>query len=295
MFIEALDIMKIYTDERKDIKLAALRGIELMVKEGSLVAIIGPSGAGKSTLMNLFGAIDTVSSGYLKIGDHVLSRSSIPEQELVDFRRNMVGFLWQLPERNLLPGLTAEQQIEFPMITSGYPRELRKKRVNELLSAIGLKDRATHKPGQLSGGEAQRVGLAVALANDPPLILADEPTGELDTLNSLKIIDYFKELNELFGKTMVVVTHDHRFENMTKAAYRIRDGQISGFHRAIGDIKPDSWLQPQREELSFVDQYNNVRLPDELRKKANIGKHVRVKLNDDDEEHPYLEIHGVND
>jgi ABC-type lipoprotein export system ATPase subunit len=294
MFIEALDIMKIFTSEQRKSKIAALRGIELRIKEGSLVAIIGSSGAGKSTLLNLMGGLDQVSSGHLRVGDTVLSDITISRQELNQYRRSKVGFIWQLPENNLIYRLTAEQQVEMPMKIKGVlSRERRKERVKELLKVLGVNHRAKHRPNQLSGGEMQRVGIAIALANDPDLLLADEPTGELDTKNTLMIIDYFKDLSDNYGKTTIVVTHDHRFENMTKTTFKIKDGQIDELYHSIGLITKDSWKKPKREKYAYVDQFGSVKIPDEIRQKVGIKESVQIRINDEDIENQYVELHPI--
>ncbi len=292
-FIEAEDIIKIYSDNRTDVRIGALRSVELRIKKGTLVSIIGPSGAGKSTLLRLIGGLDTVSSGHLKVGDTLLSSPNISTGELTVYKKT-IGFLWQFPDKNLLPKLTAEEQIEFPMHPYGYSRECRKRRVLELLTAVGLKDRATHQPSQLSGGEAQRLGIAIALANNPSLVLMDEPTGELDTKNTLMIINYLKELNEQFGTTMIVVTHDHRFARMTPLTYTIKNGQISAVDRIIEETH-SSEDRLEREILSYVDKYGNVRIPDDLRQELGIHQLVRFTINRDDPKRPRLEIHPVND
>ena len=149
-------------------------------------------------------------------------------------------------------------------------------RAKQLLEDVGLERRANHKPSQLSGGGAQRTGIAVALANDPEIVLADEPTGELDSVTTLKIIDYFKLLNKNLGKTFFVVTHDHRFANMTKKAMRIIDGRIVGLHRAIDPAKSLSL----REEVIYVDDHGNLRLPDEIRRQAGIKNHIQIEMRD---------------
>ena len=269
-FIELRDVVKIYEKKSTGQKVLALRGIELMINQGELVAIIGPSGAGKSTLLKLIGGIDQPSSGIIRVGD--LEIQQLPPWELTSFRRSTVGFLWQLPEENLMPELSALENVEFPMLFTSMSREQRIKRARELLARVGLAARETHHLGQLSGGEAQRVGLAVALANDPEVVLCDEPTGELDSLTTMEIIEFFKEMNQEFGTTMIVVTHDMRFEKETDRAYRILDGMISGMRKA-------SKKQPGvREELTVVDSYGNLRLPRVVIDSLKIKRHARIRL-----------------
>ncbi len=269
-FIELRDVVKIYEKKAIGQKILALRGIELMVDRGEFVAIIGPSGAGKSTLLKLIGGIDQPSSGIVRVAGLEIQR--LPPWKLTDFRRSTVGFLWQLPEENLMPELSALENVEFPMLFTSMSREQRIKRARELLARVGLAARETHHLGQLSGGEAQRVGLAVALANDPEVVLCDEPTGELDSLTTMEIIEFFKEMNEEFGKTMIVVTHDMRFEKQTDRAYRILDGMISGMRKTSKE-KPGV-----REELTVVDSYGNLRLPRGVIDSLKIKRHAKIRL-----------------
>lgn len=272
-FLECNDLIKLYTDEQSKIQVPALRGVELTANEGDLVSIIGPSGSGKSTLINLIGGIDKPSSGEIILDGNLITK--FKERELTKYRRNRIGFLYQLPERNLIWNLSAIKNVIVPMRLSGrWSHGTQKKRASDLLKDVGLEQRKNHKPHQLSGGEAQRVGIAVALANDPDIVLADEPTGELDSVTTLKIIEYFKQLNKTLGKTFIVVTHDHRFANMTTKAMRIMDGRIIGLHRAIDPRKSFS----DREEVIFVDDHGNLRIPTNIRKEAGIKNHVQLKM-----------------
>lgn len=274
-FLECQDLIKLYVDKQSKIQVPALRGIELTANEGDLIAIIGPSGSGKSTLVNLIGGIDHPSSGDIILGDSIITKMTT--RELTKYRRHRVGFLYQLPERNLVWNLTALKNVMLPMKLAGLLTQgEQKKRAQLLLEDVGLERRANHKPHQLSGGEAQRAGIAVALANDPEIVLADEPTGELDSVTTFKIIDYFKSLNKSLGKTFIVVTHDHRFANMTNKALRILDGRIVGLHRAID---PTTSLSV-REEVIFVDDHGNLRLPDKIRSEAGIKNHIQIEMRD---------------
>ncbi|MFX1282063.1 MAG: ABC transporter ATP-binding protein [Promethearchaeota archaeon] len=274
-FLECQDLIKLYVDEQSKIQVPALRGIELSANEGDLIAIIGPSGSGKSTLVNLIGGIDRPSSGDIILGDSIITKMTT--RQLTKYRRHRVGFLYQLPERNLIWNLSALKNVMLPMKLAGlltYGEQ--KKRAHLLLKDVGLEGRTNHKPSQLSGGEAQRAGIAVALANDPDIVLADEPTGELDSVTTFKIIDYFKSLNENLGKTFIVVTHDNRFANMTDKALRILDGRIVGLHRAIDPTKSLA----TREEVIFVDDHGNLRLPDVIRRQAGIKNHIQIEMRD---------------
>ncbi|KPK88132.1 MAG: hypothetical protein AMS27_00345 [Bacteroides sp. SM23_62_1] len=272
-FLECQDLIKLYIEEQSKIQVPALRGIELAVNEGDLIAIIGPSGSGKSTLVNLIGGIDRPSSGEIILGEDIVTKMN--SRQLTQYRRKRVGFLYQLPERNLIWNLTALKNVMLPMKLSGsWTYSEQKQRAMQLLEDVGLDRRIHHKPPQLSGGEAQRAGIAVALANDPDIVLADEPTGELDSVTTMKIIDYFKSLNKSLGKTFIVVTHDYRFANMTKKAMRILDGRIVGLHRAID---PTTSLAA-REEVIYVDDHGNLRLPDEIRQQAGIKNHIQIEM-----------------
>jgi len=213
------------------------------------------------------------STGTVVVDGHPLH--ALTGDQLNQFRRHSVGFLWQLPERNLLPKLSAFENVMFAMEVANYGREERVKRAHELLSQVGLSDRKDHTMGKLSGGEAQRAGLAVALANNPRLLLADEPTGELDSETTMEIISYLQELNADNGTTIVVVTHDNRFERMTRQSYNILDGNIAGMRRSLSKADTTDWTKAEREEVGVVNQFGNVRIPAHLRQKYNIGHYVK--------------------
>ncbi len=272
-FLECNDVIKLYIEQQKKLQIPALRGIELVVNEGELVAIIGPSGSGKTTLLNIIGGIDRPSTGDIIVGDDVITKMT--DRELTLYRRHKVGFLYQLPERNLIWNLTAVKNTMLPMKLAGrWSHEQQKQRARQLLTDVGLERRLNHRPFQLSGGEAQRMGIAIALANDPTVVLADEPTGELDSVTTFKIIDYFKLLNKQYGKTFIVVTHDNRFAKMTDKALRILDGKIVGLHRAVDPIEPDS----EREEVIFVDEQGTLRIPEAVLRQGGIQNHVKIKI-----------------
>lgn len=271
--LTATNLVKIYDDPATESGILALRGIEFSATAGSLVSIIGPSGAGKSTLLNIFGGMIKPSAGQVYVGDlplHELTREVRDE-----YHRKIAGFLWQLPEKNLLPALSVEENIEFAQRIAGYPRKRRNDQIAMLLQSVGLTARKNYRLGQLSGGEAQRAGLAVALANEPKILFADEPTGELDSETTFEIIGFLQDLNKDLGTTMIVVTHDNRFERLTNQSYRILDGQISGVRRAMHKITDTNWKSTQREELAYVDRLGNVQIPDDIRIRHHIEKYVR--------------------
>ena len=217
--IDMRGIRKVYSMGK--VELEALRGIDLQIGQNEFISIMGPSGSGKSTLMNLMGCLDTPTSGeYFLEGQKVESLSS---NELAEVRNKKVGFVFQ--NFNLLPYATAFENVEVPLIFGGVPTKERKKRAMELLERVGLGERADHRPPELSGGEMQRVAIARALANRPRIILADEPTGNLDTGSGKEIINLFEELGKQ-GHTVVVITHDHGIAERTPRIIKLRDGMI---------------------------------------------------------------------
>ncbi len=216
------DLVKVYRIGSLEVQ--ALRGLSMKVEEGEMISIIGPSGSGKTTLLNILGGLDRATAGYVKAFD--LEVTSLTPEELVEYRRAKVGHIFQT--MNLIPTLTAAENIELPMIALGVPRSKRLRRVEELIDIVGLRERMNHKPGELSGGEQQRVAIAAALANDPPLILADEPTGELDTSTARMVVDYLSRVNREFGKTIIMVTHDPSVARAAGRILRIQDGAIRG-------------------------------------------------------------------
>ncbi len=217
--IDMRKIWKVYSTGRVEVE--ALRGIDLVIGENEFVSVMGPSGSGKSTLMNLMGCLDTPSSGeYFLEGEKV---ESLSPNELAEIRNKKVGFVFQ--NFNLLPYATAFENVEVPLIFGGVASRKRRKRAMEFLDKVGLADRADHKPGELSGGELQRVAIARALVNQPRLILADEPTGNLDTGSGQEIINLFEELGRQ-GHTVVVITHDHSIAERTHRIIKLRDGMI---------------------------------------------------------------------
>ena len=218
MLIELRDVHKVY--RMGDVSVHALRGIDLEIEEGELTAIMGPSGSGKSTLMNLLGCLDRPTSGrYLLAGTDV---SRLNDNQLADIRNKRIGFVFQ--SYNLLPRTTALANVEIPLVYSGASR--RRERAVAALEMVGLADRMHHKPNELSGGQQQRVAIARALINEPRIILADEPTGNLDTKTGLEIIAIFQRLNVEQGITVLFVTHEPDIAAFTRRIVRLRDGEI---------------------------------------------------------------------
>ncbi len=200
----------------------ALRGVSLEIVSGEFVAIVGSSGSGKSTLLHILGALDQPTSGRVYLGGDDLS--SLSEDELAEIRAKKIGFVFQF--HNLIPTLTALENLELPMVFAGVKADERRKRAERLLREVGLGDRLEHTPLQLSGGQQQRVAIARALANEPDVILADEPTGELDSDNSRKIMETLIRLREKSGVTLLVVTHDPEVAAHADRVLKMRDGRI---------------------------------------------------------------------
>jgi putative ABC transport system ATP-binding protein len=220
MAIVVKDLNKIFSIGSTEIH--AIRGLNLTVKEGEMIALVGPSGSGKTTLLNIIGGLDKATAGSVNVlGMEITSNE--PE-DLVDYRRKTVGHIFQT--LNLIPTLTAAENVELPMVALGASRDEKASRVKELIEVVGLGDRMNHKPTELSGGEQQRVAIAAALANDPPMILADEPTGELDTVTAKIIVDYLREVNKELGKTIIMVSHDPNAARAADRILNIRDGVI---------------------------------------------------------------------
>jgi putative ABC transport system ATP-binding protein len=213
-------LTKVYDMGR--VKVEALKGIDLEIRNGEMVAISGPSGSGKSTLMNLIGCLDTATSGSYHLRGEAVS--GLSREELAGIRNRRVGFIFQ--SFNLLPQISAYENVEMPLLFGGMSRNKRRARVLELMERVGLSDRVEHKPTELSGGEMQRVAIARALAMDPDIILADEPTGNLDTTSGSDIMNLFQELWEQ-GHTILVITHDPALARRAPRQVEIRDGLIT--------------------------------------------------------------------
>ena len=234
------------------IEVQALRGLNMDVNAGEFIAIIGPSGSGKTTLLNVLGGLDAATAGTVRVGN--VDLTSMSPTQLVDYRRETVGHIFQT--LNLISTLTATENIELPMIAHGVSRGKRKERVQELLGIVGLTDRANHKPEELSGGEQQRIAMAAALANDAPIVLADEPTGELDTVNAKIVVDYLLKINRELDKTVIMVTHDPSVARRTDRILRIEDGVIKmalAPTEMIGEEKAVSYVDQLRARLGEID------------------------------------------
>ncbi len=279
--IQAEGLVKIY--KTKETEVLALQGLDLTVEEGELTALIGNSGSGKSTFLNMIGGLDRPSAGSLVVGGKNLF--TMTEKELVLYKRDTVGFVWQNNARNLLPYLSALENIMLPMYLSSAKKK--KARALELLDMVGLSHKKHSRLNTLSGGEQQRIAIAIALANSPKLLLADEPTGSVDPKTANYIFDVFTELNKQ-GQTILIVTHDVALSKKVKRVVAIRDGKISSerilkesYADRIKEVSIDWRLEDTQEEYAIVDKAGRVQIPRELLNTLALGDNkVKLELQD---------------
>lgn len=274
LYIECRDLFKLY--KRAELEVVALRGLDLDVETGELIAIIGASGSGKSTLMNVLAGLDRPSAGQVRVGSRDLL--DISDSELVMYRRLDVGFVWQATARNLVPYLNVIDNIELPMAMAGTSTSDRHSWSGELLSSLGLGDKAKRLPYQLSGGEQQRVAIAVALANRPALLLADEPTGELDTQTASEVFEMLRVLNRTYHVTVVMVTHYPGVTHFVDRVVNIRDGRISSESYSSPTFQRDG--DRVEEEYLVVDRAGRIQLPQELSDQFRLGGLAKASLED---------------
>ena len=279
------NLVKIY--KLNDIEVVALQGLDLKVDQGEVMSLVGSSGSGKTTLLNVLGGLDRPSAGKVLVaGNDLLKATNIA---LNHYRRRYVGFVWQQKARNLIPYLNAEQNIELPMIMSGVGRRARRAWARELVEAVGLGTRRGHRLAQLSGGEQQRVAIAVALSNRPTLLLADEPTGELDSATAATIFEIFHSLNRIYGLTVVIVSHDPQIARYVGRVVAIRDGKTSSETiRRSRDPRAEDQGEAGNgheqgdgehtfEELVMLDSAGRLQVPKEVRERYGIGDRVQME------------------
>src|SRR6187200_666421 len=220
-----------------DTGVVALGGVDIDIARGEFLAVVGPSGAGKSTILNLVGGLDRASAGEVEVDGRDLGRLS--DDELTTFRATRVGFVWQGTARNLVPYLSVRENVRLPAAVHHDVASARRRDADELLALVGLAERARHMPGQLSGGEQQRVAIAVAFANTPQILLADEPTAELDSESAARVLEAFRAVNQEFGTTIVMVTHDLAAARAASRRIRVRDGRVLHEGLAVDAIGED--------------------------------------------------------
>ena len=274
LYIDCRDLFKIY--KRADLEVVALRGLDLSVESGELIAVIGASGSGKSTLLNILAGLDRPSAGQVLVGTRDLL--DVSDSDLVMYRRSEVGFVWQATARNLLPYLAVSDNIELPMALTGQPSKARRAWSEELLESLGMADKAKRFPYQLSGGEQQRAAIAVGLANKPPLLLADEPTGELDTENADAIFEMIRGLNRSYGVTVVTVTHYAGVSQFVDRVVHIRDGRIGSETFSRPDYRRDGGTV--EEEYVVVDAVGRLQLPHDLAERFRRDGLAKIQSDD---------------
>jgi ABC-type lipoprotein export system ATPase subunit len=271
------NLVRIYQVER--IEVQALQGLDLLIRRGELVAVVGASGSGKSTLLNILSGLDVPTAGRARVSEWDLLRMSAADR--LRYRRGVVGFVWQQAGRNLLPYLTATENVVLPLAFAGAGRRARRARAAELLDLLGLGHCADRRPGQLSGGEQQRTAIAVALANAPQVLFADEPTGELDTATAGDVFAAMSRANAELGVTVVVVTHDPTVADRVQRTIAIRDGRTSSetLRRRETDEHGQESLVAQ--EYAVLDRAGRLQLPRDYIEQLELADRVRLALETD--------------
>lgn len=278
-------LVKIY--KTKDIEVLALQGLDLTIEKGELMAIIGNSGSGKSTFLNMIGGLDKPSAGKLIVDGKDLFK--LGEKELVEYKRNTVGFVWQNNARNMMPYLTALQNVQMPMLF-GDAKD-KKERALKLLELVGMDHKKNNKLNQLSGGEQQRIAIAIALANNPKILLADEPTGSVDVSTGEFILDVFRKLNEEWGLTIIIVTHDRLLSKKVNRVVSIRDGKTSSERimkksyieqmKELGSLSTDILHEETQQEYAVLDRAGRLQIPHEILQQAGIsGNKLLIEYKD---------------
>jgi len=293
--IECESLVKIY--KTKDLEVLALQGLDLSIDRGELLAIIGNSGSGKSTFLNILGGLDKPSAGKLIVDGKDLFK--LKEKDLVEYKRNTVGFIWQNNARNLMPYLTAWQNVMVPMHFD--PRETvsegnsaiklsgdKKERALQLIELVGMSHRKDSKLSQLSGGEQQRIAIALSLANNPKILLADEPTGSVDRSTANYILDVMRECNKELGTTIIIVTHDRNLSRKVERVVAIRDGKTSSefiirqnYADILSNIHDLGETDVTQDEFAVIDRAGRVQIPSDLLEKLELdGNRVKMEYNE---------------
>lgn len=287
--IQCDNLVKLYmTDNRK---VMALEGLDLAIEDGEMIAIIGKSGSGKSTLLHIIGGLETATAGSIQINGKDIS--TLTEKEMVSYRKNTIGFVWQKSARNLFPYMTAFQNIETPMCFCKGTAKERKERALKLIQAVGMEKHAQKFPRELSGGEQQRIAIAVALANAPSILLADEPTGAVDTKTADQTFSLFHQLNQELGITIIIVTHDMALADQVERTVLISDGKISTEKirkKSASEIRAQAQKldfrqidkeEQNHEEYSILDKAHRLQLKEDILEEAGISTDkVKVEVID---------------
>jgi ABC-type lipoprotein export system ATPase subunit len=271
------NLVRIYQVDQ--IEIQALQGLDLLVEAGDMVAIVGASGSGKSTLLNVLSGLDVPTAGRARVGDWDLLRMTTADRLV--YRREVVGFVWQQTGRNLLPYLNAQENVRLPMAFAGVRSKERKRRSAELLEALGVGYCAQRRPGEMSGGEQQRVAIATALANQPRVLFADEPTGELDSATGADVFAALRAANTELGATVVIVTHDAAVSEQVRRTVAIRDGRTSSETLRRTEIDEHGRSSIIAEEYAVLDRAGRVQLPKDYREALGLRDRVRLELEAD--------------
>jgi len=279
------NLVKIY--KVSELEVVALQGLDLVIRRGELMAIVGPSGSGKTSLMNILGGLDRPSAGRVWVdGNDLLKMNDVA---LDRYRRSKVGFVWQQKARNLIHYMNAQANVELPLTLAGVTGRKKRRRAEELLDLVGLADRRHHRLAQLSGGEQQRVSIAVALANDPVLLLGDEPTGEVDSVTALDIYDTFKRLNKEMGLTILIVSHDPTVARHVERVVAIRDGKMAtetvrqaasaatNGKGQTGEEEAEE-IEDVFEELVVLDSAGRLQVPKDYLEQFSINRRVKLEV-----------------
>lgn len=271
------DLVRIFTAEGVEVQ--ALQGLNLRIDRGEMVALVGASGSGKSTLLTILSGLDTPTAGVARCAGHDLL--TLTRKQRVEYQRHSVGFVWQQTSRNLLPYLTAAENVAMAMVVAANPEKNRKGRVAELLDLLEIGYCADRRPTEMSGGEQQRTAIAVAMANNPEILLADEPTGELDEATSFDVLEAMRSVNERLGITTLIVTHDPAVSEHVRRTIQIRDGRTSTEVLRRSHVDEHGQQQQIAEEFAVLDRVGRLQLPDEFTNALGLKERVRLALEPD--------------
>ncbi|MDP9795467.1 ABC-type lipoprotein export system ATPase subunit [Catenuloplanes nepalensis] len=260
------------------VEVFALQGLDLVVDRGELIAIVGASGSGKSTMLNVLSGLDVPTAGIARVAGYDLLTMS-PRRRLT-YRRHTVGFIWQQTARNLLPYLTARENVELPQQLARRGRGAGR-RAQELLDMLGVGELANRRPGEMSGGQQQRVAVAVAVANNPEVLFADEPTGELDEATAAEVFGALRTINAELGVTVVIVTHDHSVSSQVRRTVQIRDGRTSAEVRRSARLSEDGVEELITEEYAVIDRSGRLQLPATFVDELALRERVKLTLEPD--------------
>jgi ABC-type lipoprotein export system ATPase subunit len=271
------NVVRIYQVDK--IEVQALQGLDLLVNRGEMIAIVGASGSGKSTLLNVLSGLDVPTAGRARVADWDLQGMS--SRDRLNYRRSVVGFVWQQTARNLLPYLNATENVTLPMAFAGASKRERTARAKDLLDSLGMGQKSNRRPSELSGGEQQRVAIAVALANRPDVLFADEPTGELDSATGEEVFAALRSANEDLGTTVVIVTHDGAVSSQVQRTVAIRDGRTSSEVVRSTEVDEHGESSVFAREYAVLDRAGRMQLPADFRKSLGLKDRVRLELETD--------------